>query len=82
MHRVQRVPTTESQGRIHTSTATVAVLAEADEVEIEIPEKDIEIETFTQIDDSRTDCHIFLFRDEGFIDFQSVHRKIRQLGQG
>ena len=46
VHRVQRVPVTESQGRIHTSTATVAVLAEADEVEIKIPEKDIEVETF------------------------------------
>lgn len=46
VHRVQRVPVTESQGRIHTSTATVAVLAEADEVEIKIPEKEIEIETF------------------------------------
>ena len=41
VHRVQRVPQTESQGRIHTSTATVAVLAEADEVEIQIPERDI-----------------------------------------
>jgi protein subunit release factor A len=39
VHRVQRVPVTESQGRIHTSTATVAVLAEVDEVEIDIPEK-------------------------------------------
>ena len=46
VHRVQRVPVTESQGRIHTSTATVAVLAEADEVEIKIPESDIEVETF------------------------------------
>jgi peptide chain release factor 1 len=46
VHRVQRVPVTESQGRIHTSTATVAVLAEADEVEIKIPDKDIELETF------------------------------------
>lgn len=46
VHRVQRVPVTESQGRIHTSTATVAVLAEADEVEIKIPSKDIEIDTF------------------------------------
>lgn len=36
VHRVQRVPETESQGRIHTSTVTVAVLAEADEVELEI----------------------------------------------
>jgi peptide chain release factor 1 len=46
VHRVQRVPTTESSGRIHTSTATVAVLAEVDEVEIDIPESDIEIEVF------------------------------------
>ena len=46
VHRVQRVPVTESQGRIHTSTATVAVLAEVDEVEIKIPAKDIEVDTF------------------------------------
>ena len=46
VHRVQRVPATEAQGRIHTSTATVAVLAEAEEVEIEIPDKDLEIETY------------------------------------
>ncbi len=46
VHRVQRVPVTESSGRIHTSTATVAVLAEVDEVEIDIPESDIEIEVY------------------------------------
>ncbi|MBI3158172.1 MAG: peptide chain release factor 1 [Chloroflexi bacterium] len=46
VHRVQRVPETESQGRIHTSTATVAVLAEVDEVEIDIPDRDIEIEIY------------------------------------
>jgi len=46
VHRVQRVPATESQGRIHTSTATVAVLAEVDDVEVEIPESDIEIEVY------------------------------------
>jgi peptide chain release factor 1 len=46
VHRVQRVPATESQGRIHTSTATVAVLAEVDEVDVEIPESDIEIEVY------------------------------------
>src|SRR5574339_1017720 len=46
VHRVQRVPATEAQGRIHTSTATVAVLAEVDEVEIDIPESDIEVEVF------------------------------------
>ena len=43
-HRVQRVPETESQGRIHTSTATVAVMPEAEEVEIEIEEKDLKID--------------------------------------
>ena len=47
VHRVQRVPETESQGRIHTSAATVAVLPEADEVEIQLPEKDLKIETST-----------------------------------
>ncbi len=45
-HRVQRVPETESSGRIHTSAVTVAVLPEADDVEIEIDPKDIEIDTF------------------------------------
>jgi len=46
VHRVQRVPVTESQGRIHTSTATVAVLAEVDEVEINIPESDIRVDVY------------------------------------
>ncbi len=46
VHRVQRIPVTESSGRIHTSTATVAVLAEVDDVEIEIPEKDIKIDVY------------------------------------
>jgi peptide chain release factor 1 len=46
VHRVQRVPATESQGRIHTSAATVAVLPEADEVEVEIHENDIRIDVF------------------------------------
>ncbi len=46
VHRVQRVPATESSGRIHTSTATVAVLPEADDVQIEINEKDLRIDTF------------------------------------
>lgn len=45
-HRVQRVPETESQGRIHTSTATVAVLPEAEEVDIEINPADLEIDTY------------------------------------
>lgn len=43
VHRVQRVPSTESQGRIHTSTATVAVMPEADEVEVQIDDKDLKI---------------------------------------
>ena len=45
-HRVQRVPATESQGRIHTSTATVACLPEVEEVDVEIHEKDIRVDTF------------------------------------
>src|SRR5947199_1904316 len=45
-HRVQRVPETESQGRIHTSTATVAVLPEADEVEVEIDPGDLQIDVY------------------------------------
>jgi peptide chain release factor 1 len=45
VHRVQRVPATETQGRIHTSTATVAVLPEAEEVDIEIRPEDLRIET-------------------------------------
>ena len=46
VHRVQRVPETEAQGRIHTSTATVAVLPEADEVEVKINEGDLRIDIF------------------------------------
>ncbi|HOD04196.1 MAG TPA: peptide chain release factor 1 [Anaerolineaceae bacterium] len=46
VHRVQRIPTTESAGRIHTSTITVAVLAEVEEVDLHIPEGDIEVEVY------------------------------------
>jgi peptide chain release factor 1 len=46
VHRVQRVPVTEAQGRIHTSTATVSVLPEADEVELDIPDKDLRIDVY------------------------------------
>jgi peptide chain release factor 1 len=46
VHRVQRVPETEAQGRVHTSTATVAVLPEAEEVDIKIEEKDLRIDIF------------------------------------
>jgi peptide chain release factor 1 len=46
VHRVQRVPETEAQGRIHTSTATVAVLPEADDVDVDIEEKDLRVDIF------------------------------------
>jgi len=46
VHRVQRVPATEAQGRIHTSTATVSVLPEADEVEVQIDEKDLRVDVY------------------------------------
>lgn len=46
VHRVQRVPATESQGRVHTSTVTVAVLPEVEEIEVEINEKDLKIDTY------------------------------------
>ncbi len=46
VHRVQRIPSTEASGRIHTSTVTVAVLPEAEEVDIEINEKDLQIDTY------------------------------------
>ena len=46
VHRVQRVPATESSGRVHTSAATVAVLAEAEEIDIEIHEKDLRVDVF------------------------------------
>ena len=46
VHRVQRIPSTESSGRIHTSTVTVAVLAEVEEVDIQIPESDLRIDVY------------------------------------
>lgn len=46
VHRVQRVPATESQGRVHTSAATVAVMPEAEELDVQIHEKDLRIDTF------------------------------------
>ena len=46
VHRVQRIPTTESNGRVHTSAATVAVLPEAEEIDIDIQEKDLRIDVF------------------------------------
>ena len=46
VHRVQRVPATETQGRVHTSTVTVAVLPEMEDVDIEINDKDLKIDTY------------------------------------
>jgi len=46
VHRVQRVPVTEAQGRIHTSAATVAVLPEAEEVDVKLEEKDLKVDVF------------------------------------
>jgi len=46
VHRVQRIPSTESSGRIHTSTVTVAVMAEIEDLEVNIPESDLEIEVY------------------------------------
>jgi peptide chain release factor 1 len=46
VHRVQRVPQTETQGRVHTSAATVAVLPEADEFDVELKESDVRVDTF------------------------------------
>jgi peptide chain release factor 1 len=46
VHRVQRVPATETQGRVHTSTITVAVMPEADEVDVQIDAKDVRVDTF------------------------------------
>jgi peptide chain release factor 1 len=46
VHRVQRIPSTESSGRIHTSTVTVAVMAEMEDVDIQIPDSDIEVDVF------------------------------------
>ncbi|MFN3939810.1 MAG: peptide chain release factor-like protein, partial [Chitinophagales bacterium] len=46
VHRVQRVPETESQGRVHTSAATVAVLPEAEEVDVEVNMQDVKVDTF------------------------------------
>ena len=46
VHRVQRVPDTETQGRVHTSAATVAVLPEAEEIDVKIEDKDLRIDVF------------------------------------
>src|SRR3546814_17043287 len=46
VHRVQRIPTTESQGRVHTSTVTVAVLPEAEETDVEIKPNDLKVDVY------------------------------------
>jgi peptide chain release factor 1 len=58
VHRVQRVPATEQQGRIHTSAITVAVLPEADEVEIQVDPKDIRIDTFCSSAGGQSEHHL------------------------
>ena len=50
MHRVQRVPETETQGRVHTSAATVAVLPEAEDVDVKIDDKDLRIDVLEVVD--------------------------------
>ena len=62
VHRVQRVPVTEQQGRVHTSAITVAVLPEADEVEVKIDAKDIRIDTFCSSGPGRAVGEHHLFR--------------------
>src|SRR3546814_5469339 len=54
VHRVQRVPVTESQGRIHTSSATVMVLPEAEEVDVALADKDLTFDVYRQI--GRASC--------------------------
>ena len=56
VHRVQRVPATETQGRVHTSAITVAVLPEAEEVDIKIEAKDLRIDTFCSVGARRAVC--------------------------
>ena len=62
VHRVQRVPETESAGRIHTSTITVAVMPEAEEVDVQIDEKDIRIDVMRDIRKWWTVCKYNRFR--------------------
>ena len=68
VHRVQRIPETETQGRVHTSAATVAVLPEVEEVDIEIKDSDLRIDVFraggpggqsVNTTDSAVELHIF-----------------------
>ena len=70
VHRVQRVPVTEQQGRVHTSAITVAVLPEADEVEIKIDPKDIRIDTFCSSGSGRPigQYHVFGGANHPFAD--------------
>jgi peptide chain release factor 1 len=63
VHRVQRVPATESQGRVHTSTATVAVMPECDEVDVKIDPKDIEMSTMRSGGAGGQVCRLCFDRD-------------------
>jgi peptide chain release factor 1 len=83
-HRVQRVPKTEAQGRIHTSAATVAVLPEAEEIEVEIPESDLDV-SFTrsagpggQSVNTTDSCVRILHKPTGISVKCMVHKSQRQ----
>ena len=66
VHRVQRVPETESGGRIHTSTITVAIMPEAEEVDVVIDEKDIRIDVMRASGKRRTVCQYNRFRSPSY----------------
>ena len=76
VHRVQRVPVTESGGRIHTSAATVAVLPEAEEVDIDIPASDVRIDTMRASGGGRAACehHRFCGASDPYTDRDRCHQ--------
>ena len=77
VHRVQRVPETESQGRIHTSTTTVAVLPEAEDVDFEINPKDLQIDTFSILTRPRLPFVLPIFRREQLLNVRTKEASIK-----